>query len=103
MKKTGELKIGTITGIGPDRFRINPNDAFDLGLMMQEHAVVLCADAAEFQDGGKGSPAVFELRNECPSKCLEMNAKTWKDLGKPDAAIVLYEDGKVFIQPASKR
>ncbi len=103
MKQTATLKIGTDSGIGADRFVINPNDGFDLGLLTQEHELFLCSDADEFQRGEEpcGRPAFLQLSNDCPRGCLRMSVKAWKEMGMPDSCVVMQEGRRFYLHPGA--
>jgi hypothetical protein len=97
MKNTEKLRVNALSGIGPDRLVINPNDAFDLGILTREKTASLRLDAAGPGSDASIRPVIIELSNKCPSKTLQVSLKTWKAIGKPDAVLVLYDDESIFL------
>ncbi|MBI4977989.1 MAG: hypothetical protein HZC28_10915 [Spirochaetes bacterium] len=106
MKKTEKLKVSFGKDVRANHLVIHPNDGFDLGMMTKEHPVSLCTEIPleHFLSGAEGHavPARVELRNECPSRTLQINAKTWEKIGKPDSAVVLYDGSRIFLCPVTK-
>jgi hypothetical protein len=75
-------------------------------MMTNEHRVSLCTDLAvdQFLSGSDGNvtPARVELKNECPSKTIQICAKTFERLGMPDYAVILYDGSRLYLHGLQK-
>ncbi len=101
-KQTGELTVLTDQSYTEQELVINPNDGFDLGLMMTEATVDL-----EFNfDQDKIDPltAMVIQKNECKPGTLELGNKSVSKLnGKTRVRLTIeYSEGnpKLIIGPA---
>lgn len=79
VKETGALKVlGDLT-FPEARIVINPNDGYDLGLMMTEAP-------ARFHYGNEGAEpidGIVEQKNECTLGTVELSRKAVEKLGTP--------------------
>ena len=101
MKQTGELQILTDQSFTEKELVINPNDGFDLGLMMTEATVEL-----EFNfNQERKEPITAQLiqKNECRVGTLELGNKSASELnGNSKVRLVLEEqegNPKLIIGP----
>lgn len=83
-KHTDELKVITVHLLSEKEIVINPNDGFDLGLMMTEAAVELHFgnNPAQFPDNTKYPPIQTRLiqKNECRPGTVELGSKSIQKL-----------------------
>lgn len=79
-KQTGELKVITGQLLSEKEIVINPNDGFDLGLMMTEAAVELHFgnNPTQIPDNTKYPPLQAQLiqKNECKPGTVELGSKS---------------------------
>ena len=83
-KQTGELKVLTGQLLSEKEIVINPNDGFDLGLMMTEAAVELYFGNSSTQvpDNTQYVPLQAKLiqKNECKLGTVELGSKSIQKL-----------------------
>jgi hypothetical protein len=70
-KQTGELCVLTNHSLNESEFIINPNDGFDLGLMMTEVDVIL-----HIKNNSEQVQAIIIQKNECKVGTLEIGSKS---------------------------
>lgn len=102
---TGVLKVVADSSFADNRLVVNPNDGFDLGLMMTDATVV-------FQYGsGPGDDPVQKpiygnlyQKNECRLGTVELSVTASERIGSPRGVRLHIEDGEkyptVFVEPA---
>ncbi len=98
MKRTGLLKILHDTAFPVNRIVIHPNTGFDLGFMQLKYVSNLYINTGieEFKNGTAEPFCSVDimLLNECGPNNVEMAQKLWDQLGRPEKAILVYnEDG----------
>ena len=106
-KQTGELEVLTDQSFSEKTLVINPNDGFDLGLMMTEVTVelnfILNSDGPPQEQNSEALIARIIQKNECCPGTVELGAKSIKKLdGNTKVRLYLEEqDGypKLFIDP----
>lgn len=103
MKRTTVLKILHDTAFPINRLVIHPNTGFDLGFMQVKYVSKLYINSS-IEDFKNGSTECFcdvdiMLLNECGSDKVEMAQKLWEKLGRPEKAILVYneDENKIFI------
>ena len=74
IKQTGELQIITDQSFSERKLVINPNDGFDLGLMMTEATVEL--EFNFYQETARPITAQVIQKNECKLGTLELGNKS---------------------------
>ena len=83
-KQTGELKVLTDQLLSEKEVVINPNDGFDLGLMITEATVELQFgnNSDQFQSNPKYPPLQAQLiqKNECRLGTVELGSKSIQKL-----------------------
>jgi len=86
LRETGFLKVLADYSFSEKEVVINPNDGFDLGLMMTEATVLLFCeggiDVLRSSDGG-GQYARLYQKNECRLGTVELSLKTVEKMGNP--------------------
>ena len=96
MKHTGVLKILHDTSFPVNKLVINPNAGFELGFMQLKYVtkVFINTGVAEFSSGSAEPLCNAEilLLNECGGDVLEMSHKLWDKMGRPDKAVLIYDD-----------
>ncbi len=98
IKQTGELKILTDQRLTEKEVVINPNDGFDLGLLMTEVNVEVY-----FEDNSEQIQARVIQKNECKLGTVELNPKSIQKL-EVNSKVRLYLEEqddypKLFIRP----
>jgi hypothetical protein len=104
MKETGLLKVIGDRSFSEKTIVINPNDGFDLGLLMTEATVVVhqgdSLDALEDPNAETLYARIYQ-KNECKLGTIELSLKTVEKLGNPKHVRIHMNDGspypKVFI------
>jgi len=106
MKRTGVLKILHDTAFPVNKLVIHPNTGFDLGFMQIKYVTKVFINTC-IQDFTSGSAeplcdAELLLLNECGANTVEMGQKLWHQLGRPDKALLIYDEGDNRLFIASK-
>jgi len=86
LRETGFLKILADYSFPEKQVVINPNDGFDLGLMMTESTVLLyTGDGIEILQNDEIEPFHARLyqKNECTLGTVELSLKTVEKMGAP--------------------
>ena len=98
MKRTSVLKILHDTSFPVNKLVIHPNTGFDLGFMQVKYVtnIFINTKVAEFSSGSAAAfcEAEVHLKNECRAEVLEMGNKLWDRMGRPDKAILIYDQGQ---------
>jgi hypothetical protein len=97
-KETGRLKVLADYTFPEQRFVINPNDGFDLGLMMTEADLPFYLGAEdEHKDPIDGK---IIQKNECTLGTVELSCKVSEKIGSPRHVTLqlLEEDGKTVVR-----
>jgi hypothetical protein len=103
MKRTGVLKILHDTAFPVNKLVIHPNTGFDLGFMQLKYVTKVYIDTCidDFKSGCAQPlcDAELLLLNECGDNTVEMAQKLWDKLGRPDKAILFYDekDNRLFV------
>ncbi len=87
IKETGYLKVMGDYSFPEKRIVINPNDGFDLGLMMTEATVLFYyGESPATIERSTASPlyGVVEQKNECKLGTVEVSLKALEKLGSPE-------------------
>ena len=104
IKQTGELQILTDQSFDDTYFVINPNDGFDLGLMMTEATVELEFNFDTGKEKTVSLTAQIVQKNECRLGTLEMGNKSASKLNENTKVRLTIEEQegnpKVIIGPA---
>jgi hypothetical protein len=83
---TGKLKVMAAHTCGEKQIVINPNDGFDLGLMMTEASVLFStgfsADVFDSPDAPVTEGTVIQ-KNECRLGTLELSSRVSEKIGSP--------------------
>lgn len=86
LRETGFLKILADFSFPEKQIVINPNDGFDLGLMMTEATVLLYTgdglDTLEQSEDEAIHARLFQ-KNECTLGTVELSLKTVEKMGSP--------------------
>lgn len=80
-KETGNLKVLADFSFPEQRVVINPNDGFDLGLMMTEADLPLYLGSNE--DGVTPLQGKIIQKNECTLGTVEVSSKVSEKIGSP--------------------
>ena len=89
LRETGVLKILADYSFPEKEVVINPNDGFDLGLMMTEATVLLyTGEGIDVLENGDIKPIHARLfqKNECRLGTVEISLKTVEKMGTPKRA-----------------
>lgn len=101
-QETGRLRAKADTRTPEQEIIINPNDGFDIGLMMTEADVALIL--GKDPESRSNSPAKVIQKNECGLGTVELNGKVLEKIGSPrHVRLVLLNKGSrptLFIAPA---
>jgi hypothetical protein len=85
-RETGQLKVLSDFNFPETRIVINPNDGFDIGLMMTEAEVKLCfetsVELAEKTDNNSQDGVVFQ-KNECNPGTVQLSSRALEKIGSP--------------------
>ncbi len=86
MRETGQLRVLSDFNFPETRIVINPNDGFDIGLMMTEAPVKLCfetsVELSSQSDKGSLDGVIFQ-KNECNPGTVEISSKALEKIGSP--------------------
>lgn len=106
MKRTSVLKILHDTGFPVNKLVIHPNAGFELGFMQIKYNAKLCVNMGiEAFKTGSAEPlcdAEIFLLNECKDGVIEMAAKLWDKIGKPDRCLLIYDEERNNLLIAGK-
>lgn len=86
VKETGYLKVLADLSFPEEKIVINPNDGYDLGLMMTEApAHVFYGENPSTIENPRSQPirGVVEQKNECTLGTVELSMKSVERLGTP--------------------
>jgi hypothetical protein len=99
MKKTNSLRVYTDLSLPKNRIIIHPNDGFDLGLTNKNKSCIIYLNAQDdnLSQNNTGVPAFIVLDNNCTAGTMSINAKIWKDIGKPHKAILACKGNNFFL------
>ena len=90
-KQTGELKIMADRFLSENEVVINPNDGFDLGLMMTEASVELY-----FGDSSDQIQGQLIQKNECKLGTVELGPKSIQKLEEISSVRLYLEEQEGF-------
>jgi hypothetical protein len=96
MKETGFLKVIGDRSFDEKTIVINPNDGFDLGLLMSEATVVLyCGDSLDIlnDENAKTVYARIYQKNECKLGTIELGFKNIEKLNEAKSVRMHLTDG----------
>jgi hypothetical protein len=86
VKETGYLKVLADLSFPEDRIVINPNDGYDLGLMMTEaQALIYYGESPATINGAVTDPITGTViqKNECRLGTVELSTRSVEKLGTP--------------------
>lgn len=97
-KETGFLKVLADLSFTEKMIVINPNDGFDLGLMMTDATVEIYYGESPTSWSGRTTRGVYGnvvQKNECTLGTVELSAKQVENMGSPKRARlhITSEDG----------
>ena len=99
MKETGFLKVIADRSFSEKVIIINPNDGFDLGLLMTEATVVVhqgdSLDALHDPNAETLHARIYQ-KNECKLGTIELSLKTVEKLGGPKHVRLHLDDGSPY-------
>jgi hypothetical protein len=99
MKETGFLKVIADRSFNEKEVIINPNDGFDLGLMMTEATVVLyrgdSLDVLEDPNAETVYARIYQ-KNECKLGTVELGFRNVDKLGNPGQVRLHMVDGSPY-------
>lgn len=111
MKKSVQLKVLSDYSIKKGHILVEPNDGFDLGLMSTTYSVNVTSipklasgkelDLDLIQKEGENMPLTLCLANECKHGTIQLDPDYWKSIGKPNTAILYYDNGLLVIEKTS--
>lgn len=84
----------------PDKITIHPNDGYDLKLYSLTYKIKVYSNCpvSEFQSGEAESfDGEILLSNDQKPGKVKIHSKFWDKLGKPQKAVLVYEDGKLLV------
>jgi hypothetical protein len=98
MKKTGALSVFTDLSLPRNKIVIHPNDGFDLGLTNKSKSCALYLNTQEkgVVESNDYVPGSIILDNNCNLGTVNINAKIWKTLGKPQKAVLVCKGNSIF-------
>ena len=101
MKKTSSLRVHTDFSLTKNKIVIHPNDAFDLGLTDQNKvcAIYLNVQDKNIIDNKAYVHGYLALDNNCHSGTVNINAKIWRNIGKPHKVVLASKGNSIFFIP----
>ncbi len=85
-RETGQLRVLSDFNFPETRIVINPNDGFDIGLMMTEAQVKLCFETSVVlspETESNTMDGVIFQKNECNPGTVEISSKALEKIGSP--------------------
>jgi hypothetical protein len=99
MRETGVLKVLADFNISEQHIVINPNDGFDIGLMMTEAPVSLfLGDSVDMLHNGSAVAieGIVVQKNECRLGTVELSSRSLERIGSPGSV-------RLHLLPSSPR